>query len=232
LTLSAADAAKHAAAAAAATEVESGMVLGLGTGTTAALALRAVAARILREGLRVVGIPTSERTAALAGELGIPLGDLARHRAVDLTIDGADEVERGTLDLIKGLGGALLREKIVAAASRRLVIVVDEGKLSDRLGTLAPVPVELVPFGHELLLDRLAELGGAAPVLRRADDGTPFVSDGGHYIADCCFGPIAEAARLDGRVRALVGVVESGLFLGMAARVIVGSADGTRILDR
>jgi ribose 5-phosphate isomerase A len=226
-----ADSARRAAAAAAAAEVENGMVLGLGTGRTAALALHALAARIAREGLRVVGIPTSDRTAALARELGIALGDFAQHRSIDLTIDGADEVERGTLDLIKGLGGALLREKIVAAASRRLTIVVDEGKLSDRLGTLAPVPVEIVPFGHELVLDRLAGLGGA-PVLRRGEAGAPFVTDGGHYIADCRFGPIGDAAGLDQRLAGLVGVVESGLFLGMAARVIVGSADGTRMLDR
>src|SRR5580704_14028159 len=142
------DALKRAAADAAVQLVENDMVVGLGTGSTAAFAVEALAERH-RQGLRFIGIPTSERTAAQATAAGIPLTSFAVHRHIDLTIDGADEVERGTLNLIKGLGGALLREKIVAAASHRLAIIVDGAKLVDRLGTLVPVPVEVVAFGLE-----------------------------------------------------------------------------------
>jgi ribose 5-phosphate isomerase A len=221
--------AKRLAARAAAAEVESGMVLGLGSGSTALLALEALAERVAG-GLRVAGIPTSERTAAAARRLGVPLTSFAAHRRVDLTIDGADEVEVGTLDLIKGLGGSLLREKIVAAASERMIVAVDDGKLADRLGRRSPLPVEIVPFGAELTMERIAEAGGA-PVLRLAG-GVPFVSDGGHYIADCGFGVIADAAALDLRLRAIVGIVETGLFLGRASRVFVGGANGVEVLER
>jgi ribose 5-phosphate isomerase A len=222
--------ARRRAAEAAAAEVEDGMVVGLGTGATAALAIEALARRIAG-GLRVAGIPTSERMAALATRLGVPLTSFAAHRRIDLTIDGADEVEIGSLDLVKGLGGALLREKIVAAASRRMLVVVDEAKLVERLGTREPLPVEIVPFGHEATLERL-ERAGAAPTLRGAGAGAPFRSDGGHFIADCRTGPIADAAVLEARLHGIVGVVETGLFLGLATRVVVGTADGVRVLDR
>src|SRR6185312_213049 len=135
--------------------VEDGMVLGLGSGSTAAFALEALANRIAR-GLRVAGIPTSEKTANLARRLGVPLTSFAEHRSIDLTIDGADQIERGTLSLVKGLGGALLREKIVASASRRMIVAADETKLVERLGRRTPLPVEIVPFGWETVLDRLA----------------------------------------------------------------------------
>jgi ribose 5-phosphate isomerase A len=224
----ASEGARRRAAEAAVSEIEDGMVVGLGTGATATLALEALARRVA-DGLRVAGIATSERTATLATRLGVPLTSFARHRRIDLTIDGADEVELGTLDLVKGLGGALLHEKIVAAASRRMLVVVDEAKLVDRLGTRAPLPIEIVPFGHEATLERLEEVG-AAPTLR---GGTaPFVTDGGHFIADCRTGPIADAHALDRRLKAIVGVVETGLFLGLASRVLVGTPDGVRVLDR
>lgn len=224
----AAEAARRRAAEAAVAEVEDGMVVGLGTGAAAALAVEALARRIA-DGLHVAGIPTSERTAALATRLGVPLTTFATHRRIDLTIDGADEVELGTLDLVKGLGGALLHEKIVAAASRRMLVVVDEAKLVDRLGRHAPLPVEIVPFGHQATLERLDEAGGA-PTLR---GGTaPFVTDSGHFIADCRTGPIADAHALDTRLKAIVGVVETGLFLGLASRVLVGTPEGVRVLDR
>src|SRR5204863_10106607 len=155
------DALKRAAAEAAVELVEDGMVVGLGTGSTAAFAVEALARRH-RQGLHFVGIPTSERTAAQARAAGIPLTSFAQHRQIDLTIDGADEVERGTLNLIKGLGGALLREKIVASASRRLAIVVDGAKLVDRLGTHAPVPIEVVAFGLEPTQASLEALGASA----------------------------------------------------------------------
>src|SRR5262249_48850610 len=179
------DALKRAAAEAAVELVQDGMVVGLGTGSTAFFAVEALAQRH-RQGLRFLGIPTSERTAAHATAAGIPLTSFAAHRLVDLTIDGADEVERGTLNLIKGLGGALLREKIVAAASQRLAIIVDGQKLVDRLGTRTPVPVEVVAFGLEATQAALEALGATAR-LRLSPAGEAFVTDSGNRILDCSF---------------------------------------------
>jgi ribose 5-phosphate isomerase A len=223
------DALKREAAEAAVEMVQDGMVVGLGTGSTAAFAVEALARRH-RQGLRFVGIPTSERTAAQATAAGIPLTSFGEHRQIDLTIDGADEVERGTLNLIKGLGGALLREKIVAAASRRLAIIVDGAKLVDRLGTRAPVPVEVVAFGLEATRAALEGLGASAQ-LRLSSAGEPFVTDSGNRILDCSFGPIADPARLEERIRRVVGVVESGLFIGRADPVFVADAVGVHRLD-
>ncbi|TXL78807.1 ribose-5-phosphate isomerase RpiA [Vineibacter terrae] len=223
------DAFKRAAAAAAVELVEDGMVVGLGTGSTAAFAVEALAQRHAH-GLRFLGIPTSERTAAQARAVGIPLTSFVEHRQIDLTIDGADEVERGTLNLIKGLGGALLREKIVAAASRRLAIVVDGAKLVDRLGANTPVPVEVVPFGLEATSASLEVLGASAR-LRLTSAGDPFVTDGGNRIIDCSFVAIADPARLEERIRRIVGVVESGLFIGRAHMVFVADPDGVHRLD-
>lgn len=223
------DALKCAAAEAAVELVQDGMVVGLGTGSTAAFAIEALARR-QRDGLRFVGIPTSERTAALAVVANIPLTTFREHRQIDLTIDGADEVERGTLNLIKGLGGALLREKIVAAASRRLAIIVDGSKLVDRLGTHAPVPVEVVAFGLEATRTSL-EVLGASVRLRVSPAGEPFVTDNGNRILDCHFGAIADPARLERRIRRVVGVVESGLFISRADPVFVADATGVRRLD-
>jgi ribose 5-phosphate isomerase A len=223
------DALKRAAAEAAVELVQDGMVVGLGTGSTAAFAVEALARRH-RQGLRFVGIATSERTAAQATAAGIPLTSFEEHRQIDLTIDGADEVERGTLNLIKGLGGALLHEKIVAAASRRLAIVVDLAKLMDRLGTRAPVPVEVVAFGLEATRAALEGLGASAR-LRLTSAGEPFVTDSGNRILDCGFGPIADPARLEERIRRVVGVVESGLFIGRADPVFVADAAGVHRLD-
>ncbi len=223
------DALKRAAAQAAVELVEDGMIIGLGSGTTAAFAVEALA-ELHRQGLRFAGIPTSERTAARAKALGIPLSSFGEHRQIDLTIDGADEVERGTLNLIKGLGGALLREKIVAAASRRLAIVADGSKMVDRLGTRAPLPVEIVAFGLEATRLSL-EVLGASTKLRMSAAGEPFVTDGGNRILDCCFDPIADPARLEERIRRVVGVVESGLFIGRADPVFVADAAGVHRLD-
>jgi ribose 5-phosphate isomerase A len=220
------DALKRAVAAAAAERVQPGMVVGLGSGSTAALVVERLAARV-GEGLSIVGIPTSERTAALARSGGIPLADLAARPEIDLTIDGADQVERGTLNLIKGRGGALLREKIIADASKRLLIVVDASKVGDRLGI--PVPVEVVPFGLEATARKIARLGGRT-ARRRGPDGLPFVTDGGNAILDCDFGPIGDPAGLELRLRALVGVIETGLFIGRAAEVLVADAAGVRSL--
>jgi len=218
---------KRLAAEAAVAMVEDGMLLGLGTGSTMTFALEALAARIA-QGLRVTGVPTSDRTAALARQLGIPLTDFAAHQRLDLAIDGADEVERGTLHLIKGMGGALLYEKIVAAASGRFVVVADGGKLVDRLGERSPLPVEIIPFGHEVTLRRLAE-AGLEPTLRRTAAGTPYQTDGGHHIADCRTGPIADPAALDRSLRSMAGVVDTGLFIGMTDRAIIGMGGGVQI---
>jgi ribose 5-phosphate isomerase A len=223
------DALKRAAAEAAVELVQDGMVVGLGTGSTAAFAVEALARRH-RQGLRFVGIPTSERTAAQARAAAIPLTSFAEHHQIDLTIDGADEVERGTLNLIKGLGGALLREKIVAAASRRLAIVVDGAKLVDLLGMHVPVPVEVVTFGLDATQARLEVLGASAR-LRLSPAGAPFVTDGGNRIVDCRFGPIADPARLEQRIRRVVGVIESGLFISRADPVFVADAAGVHRFD-
>ncbi|MGB8223416.1 MAG: ribose-5-phosphate isomerase RpiA [Polyangiales bacterium] len=222
------DSLKRAAAEAAVALVEDGMVVGLGTGSTAAFALECLARRH-RQGLRFVGIPTSEQTAARAVAAGIPLSSFAEHREIDLTIDGADEVERGTLNLIKGLGGALLREKIVAAASRRLAIVVDGMKLVDRLGTRAPVPVEVVAFGLEATRAALEALGASARV-RLAASGEPFVTDSGNRIVDCSFGSIGAPGALEERIGRVVGVVESGLFVGRADVVFMADTAGVHRL--
>jgi ribose 5-phosphate isomerase A len=219
---------KRAAAEAAAQMVENDMVVGLGSGSTAAFAVEALARRH-RQGLRFVGIPTSERTTIHAEALGIPLTSFSEHRQIDLTIDGADEVERGTLNLIKGGGGALLREKIVAAASHRLAIVVDGSKMVDRLGTHTPLPVEVVAFGLEATRESLEVLGASARI--RLASGVPFVTDGCNYILDCDFGRIDDPARLEQRIRRIVGTVESGLFVGRADPVFVADASGVRRLN-
>lgn len=224
------DARKREAAMAAVALVEDGMVVGLGTGSTAAFAIDGLIARI-RDGLRIVGIPTSERSARQALDGGLRLTDFGHHTKVDLTIDGADEIARDTLDLIKGLGGALLREKIVAAASDRLVIIADQPKLVSGLGGTAPVPVEIVHFGWETTATRLERLG-ANPVLRKALDGAEFRTDGGNLILDCHFGPIADPARLEQDLSATIGVVETGLFIGMAKIALVATPGGVLRLDR
>jgi ribose 5-phosphate isomerase A len=215
--------AKRSAAEAAAALVEDGMVVGLGSGSTAALAVEALA----RRGPRIVGIPTSEKTAKLARGLGIALTTLAERPRIDLTIDGADEVEVGTLHLVKGLGGALLREKIVACATERLVVVADESKIVERLTAAErPIPVEVVPFAWESTAERLRAIG-AVPRLREG-----FVTDGGHYILDCLWAEMGPAAELAGRLDGIVGVVEHGLFIGMVAEAIVGGRERVRVLLR
>jgi ribose 5-phosphate isomerase A len=221
---------KAAAAAAAVAMVEDGMVVGLGTGSTAAFALGFLGRRVA-EGLRIVGIPTSEETEREARRQGIPLSTLADHVRINVTIDGADEVVVATLGLVKGGGGALLREKIVASASERLVIVVDETKVVSRLGARSLVPVEVVPFGWEATARRLQSLV-ASLARRTSPEGPPFVTDGGHYILDCACGGIEDPENLQRQLDGTVGVVEHGLFLGLATRVIVGGPQGVRVIDR
>ena len=224
--MSASEAAKQAAAMAAAELVESGMLVGLGSGSTVKHLVVALAKRVREQGLRIVGIPTSTETEALALTHGITLAE-PDTALIDLAIDGADEVELGTLRLIKGLGGALLREKIVAESSRRFVVVADASKLVDTLGSKAPLPVEVVRFGQGATERRLGEIGGR-PVLRTDRDGTPFVTDGGNVIYDCGgFAPIRDPFTLQRQLRAIAGVVESGLFLDRAEQAIIGATDGS-----
>ena len=220
---------KKAAAEAAVKLVEDGMVVGLGTGSTTAFFVAALARRIAGERLRIVGIPTSAETAKLARSLKIPLASFAGHALIDLTVDGADEVEARTLYLIKGHGGALLREKIVAAASKRMVIVADETKLVEQLGSLVSVPVEVVKFGWQATERKLHELG-ANPSLRLGADKKPFVTDGGNYIMDCAFGEMAKPKEVAHHLDHVIGAVEHGLFLGFTREVFVGGRDGVKIL--
>ncbi len=219
---------KQAAAESAVAQVDHGMIVGLGSGSTAAFAVRVLGRRV-REGLRTTCIPTSERTAAQARALEIPLSTLAECPQIDVTIDGADEVEAGSLNLIKGRGGALLREKIVASVSKQLVIVVDQTKMVERLGAHESVPVEVIPFGWQVAALRLRDLG-ANPLLRKETDGEPFKSNGGHYILDCAFGPIASAESLARELDHVVGLVEHGLFIGMTSEIHVGGPDGVRVV--
>ena len=204
------------------------MAVGLGTCSTATFAIAKLVDRV-KQGLRITAIPTSERSAAQAREGGITLVELEADTRLDLTIDGADSVARGSLDLVKGLGGALLREKMVAAASAKLLIVVDGSKLVDRLGTNAPIPVEVVPFGWKRVAGQLAALG-ARPVLRQDGTGMPFNTDGGNLILDCHIGPIDDPVALDAALQAIVGVVETGLFIGRTTMVFVADPAGVRTL--
>lgn len=223
---------KRAAAARAMAEVRSGTALGLGSGSTVAHFLRLLADALGSGELEdIVGVPTSVRTAEMADELGIPLTTLELRSELDLTVDGADEVDPG-LDLIKGLGGALLREKLVARASRRLLIVADESKRVARLGTRAPLPVEVVPFGWTVHMPFLEELG-ARPVLRTRDDGVPYTTDNGNLIVDAHFeGGIPDPDALEEALRHRTGVVESGLFLGLADAAVLAGTDAVACLTR
>ena len=211
--------------------VQSGMRIGLGTGSTAKHVMDVLSERLNADEIRdVTGVPTSRGTAEYATGLGIRLTTLDEQPRLDLAIDGADEVDPA-LDLIKGLGGALLWEKIVESAADRLVIVVDESKLVGRLGMRVPLPVEIVPFGWRTHTDFFRALG-AEPTLRRTPDGQPFMTDGGHYIADCRFHDgIADAAAVEAELAARVGVVESGLFVHMATTVVV-AGDSVQTLER
>jgi ribose 5-phosphate isomerase A len=219
---------KEAAAEAAVAQLVDGMVVGLGSGSTAELAVAAIGRRI-KDGLRITGIPTSEKTAKQAGLLNIPLATLEEYPSVDLAIDGADEVEAGTLNLIKGGGGNLLREKLVALASSRTIIVVDERKLVVQLGGLSSLPVDVVPFGWKTTARRLDQLGGR-PTLRLNVQGEAFLTDGGHYVLDCAFGAIHAPRALQEKLDRVVGVIEHGLFLGIATQVLVGGVGGVKTL--
>jgi ribose 5-phosphate isomerase A len=222
---------KRAAAAKALEFVRDGMKLGLGTGSTAEAFLDVLAA----SGRRITGTPTSERTAQKARALGIALGELDALAPLDITIDGADEADRD-LNLIKGGGGALLREKIVAASSKRMIVIADDTKLVDRLGNF-PLPVEIISFGHATTIARvrtaIAALGyGDIAITPRMNNGAMFRTDSNNLIVDCAFGAIADAPALAGALCGIPGVVDHGLFIGLATTLIIAGAGGVRVIEK
>jgi len=211
--------------------IESDMVIGLGTGSTANYAIRHIGEKLQSGKLQnIVGIPSSERSEILAQELNIPLTDLEAQPTIDLTIDGADEVDPD-LNVIKGGGGALLREKIIAQASGKNIIIVDESKLSPQLGTSWALPIEVVPFACRTEQLFLESIGGSA-TLRTKDNKSPYLTNQNNFILDTDFGPIYDAAALVARLNERAGIVEHGLFLGLATDVIVAAGDGIRHLKR
>lgn len=220
---------KRQAAERALTFVQDGQVVGLGTGSTADHATRGLARRIEAEGLRVTGVPTSEATARLARELGIPLRDLNDVDGVDLTIDGADEVDPA-LNLIKGGGGAHTREKLVARASRVEVIAVDSRKVVPRLGEGFPVPVEVLAFGRDQVRRALTALGCTAEL--RGGEESPFLTDNGNEVLDCHFPGIDDPAALEAAIKAIPGVVESGIFAGLTGILVVAGPTGVAVTER
>ncbi len=211
---------KRAAAEAAAKLVRDGTVVGLGSGTTVAEVVRAIA----KLKPKAVFVPSSSTTQRLAADLGLKLSSLNTHPKLDLVLDGADEVDKN-LNMIKGRGGAHTREKIVAGAAKRVVIVVDRTKLVGKLGERSPVPVEVLPFAHEYTMRKLSELGGE-PRLRAGASGAPFVTDDGNYIADVKFRLIAKPAELEQKINCVSGVIENGIFAGVADEILVGHEGG------
>ena len=209
--------------------IADGQIVGLGSGRAAAAFVRALAERV-RAGLNIRGVPTSGRTASLATELGIPLVELDTIETIDVAIDGADEVAEPTLDMVKGLGGAMLRERVVAAAARQWVILVGIDKVSPVLGTRGVLPVEVVPFAATFCRRRLADLG--LPSELRRTNGPIVVTDNGNNVLDCQIGPLTDPAALNRSIRAIPGVVETGLFLGMSPIVLVQDGQSIRELRR
>lgn len=210
--------------------VESGMRLGLGTGRAAEAFIRRIGQAVRGEGLDVVGVSTSERSEALARELGIPMSTLTETASLDIAFDGADEVT-GDLGLTKGLGGALLRERVVAHEASRFVVLVTPEKLVDKLGTRAPIPVEIVPFSLAPATRNLSKLG-ARPALRKTADGDDYLTDNQNLILDVAVDPLDDPGAFDAKVRAIPGVVDTGLFLNMASVVLVGEPGEVRRLQR
>jgi ribose 5-phosphate isomerase A len=212
---------KEAAGRAAAKLVRDGDIVGLGTGSTAYFAVVALGERV-KAGLKIVGIPTSLKTGDLARQLGIPLTTLDEHPQIDITLDGADEVDP-KLNLIKGGGGALLREKVIATASKKMVVVADSSKVVSVLGKF-PLPVEVISFARTVVENKIVALG-ASPKLRTQTDGSPYLTDNGNQILDCSFGKIADPAALALILSDTPGIVEHGLFIGLAKVALVGRGD-------
>lgn len=209
------------------TFIQNGMKVGLGSGSTMYYAVKALGERV-KNGLDVVGVPTSNTTAKWAKEFGVPLTDFSETQKLDLAIDGADEVD-DELQLIKGGGGALLREKIVADAAEEFIVIVDESKMVNHLGKFS-LPVEVVPFGWEVTKAKITKLG-CKPVLRKAD-GERFVTDNGNYILDCPFEKISDPENLHKQLNTIVGVVETGLFINMTKKVLVGKDGAVETVEK
>ncbi|HTF38349.1 MAG TPA: ribose-5-phosphate isomerase RpiA [Blastocatellia bacterium] len=208
--------------------IRDGQVIGLGTGSTAKFAIEGLG-RLVRDGLSVKGVPTSVATERLARELAIPLVNLNEAGVIDVTLDGADEVDPD-FNMIKGGGGALTREKLVALASVKRIILVDESKLVSRLGQSRLLPIEVLPFAWTLAARLLTGLGCVASL--REHDGVPFVTDNGNHILDCAFGPIEDAATLEKRIKLLPGVIECGLFIGIADTLVIGFDGRVEVRER
>ncbi|RLI45586.1 ribose 5-phosphate isomerase A [Candidatus Bathyarchaeota archaeon] len=223
--------AKKRAALEAVKHVREGFVVGLGSGTTVAYAIQEIGKRIKREGLQVLGVPTSHQALMLAVNHSIPITTLDEHPKLDLTIDGADQIDRD-LNLIKGMGGALMREKIVASAAKQFVIVADKTKLVEKLGTSQPIPLEVLPFALSTVIARIKELGGK-PVLREGNRKIgPVVTDNGNFILDVEFESVDALDKLDVALKLIPGVLETGLFMSMADVVYLGKSDGVMRLER
>ena len=218
---------KRIAGEAAMNYVESGMNLGIGTGSTADEFIKLLGIAVA-DGLEIVGVPTSDRSAELCRELSIPLSDLSRTPKLDLTIDGTDELD-SSLNLIKGGGGALLREKIVASASSAMIVIADESKLVETIGSF-PLPVEIDSFGYASTIRALSNLSSNLS-LREVSSGVPFITDGGHYIIDINFGEIPDPPSLERDLNSIVGVVENGLFTTLATRAIISSPSGIKTIE-
>ncbi|WP_010647832.1 ribose-5-phosphate isomerase RpiA [Oceanobacillus massiliensis] len=225
--LSEMDQMKRAVGEEAAAYVKDGMKIGLGTGSTAYWLIRRLGERV-KSGLNIEGIPSSAQTEQWAKEFGVPLTDFSRVKELDITIDGADEVDEN-LHLIKGGGAALFREKIIAQAANELIIIVDSSKMVTNLGKY-PLPVEVLPFGWERTANEISMLG-CVPNIRKKDGGN-LITDNGNYILDCPFDAISDPARLNEEIRRIIGVVETGLFIGMADKILVGNGKEIKVIQK
>ncbi|MCW4021334.1 MAG: ribose-5-phosphate isomerase RpiA [Candidatus Bathyarchaeota archaeon] len=225
------ESAKKRAALEAVKHVEDGFILGLGTGSTAAFAVKEIGRRIKEENLHVLGVSTSHQTLLLAVECGVPITTLDEHPQLDLDIDGADQID-ADLNLIKGGGGALTREKVVATASKKLIIVADETKLADSLGENVDLPVEVLPFAVPVVLSRVRAMGGKPVLRKKQDKSEPYVTDNGNFILDVNFGTITDLSGLESKLKSIPGIIETGLFIGMAETVYIGTRTTVRTMQK
>ena len=223
--------AKKRAAAEAVKHVKDGFILGLGSGSTAAYAIQEIGKRIKQEGLHVLGIPTSHQAFILAIRNGVSTTTLDEHPQLDLAIDGADQIDT-KLNLIKGMGGALTREKIVASAAKHFIVVADETKLTDKLGAEHPVPIEVLPFASATVMSRLEKMGGAVVLRESKGKIGPVVTDNGNFILDANFGPIKNPNELNLKLKSIPGVIETGLFINMADTIYIGRQNTVQKLQR
>lgn len=223
--------AKRRAALEAVKHIEDGFIVGLGSGSTVAYAFQEIGKRIKNKGLQIYGVPTSYQAFMLATKHGIPTTTLDEHPKLDLTIDGADQIDK-KLNLIKGMGGALLREKIVAAASRQLIIVADKSKITDSLGKNQQVPVEVLPFAFASVTSKIREMKGKPSLREGTNKVGPVITDNGNFIVDVDFGPIKNLNELEYKLKSIPGIIETGLFIGIADIAYIGTSTSVEILKR